>query len=152
MGIYDLFSKRQKKLRGEVPDTYVYDNIPQPLKVQIIHIWRETLGDEEAYFDQPRVQKTYQLVVDILCKEYGVFVLPGARGHQRNCLKELADYLLQEQDAEKALDAIELSFRAIDKLTRNYEYLKRGNANEFADDNRRIERPIARKRRRVCVR
>ena len=70
----------------------------------------------------------------MLCKEYGVFVLPGTRGHQRNYLKELADYLLQEQDAEKAADAVELSFRVIDKLTRNYEYLKRGNASEFADD------------------
>jgi hypothetical protein len=46
MGIIDLFSKRQKKLRGEVPDVYTYDRILQPLRVQVIHIWRETLGDE----------------------------------------------------------------------------------------------------------
>jgi hypothetical protein len=137
MGIFDLFSKRQKKLRGEMPDIYVYDEIPQPLKVQIIHIWRETLGDEEAYSDRYNrgTQKAYQLIVDILCREYGVFFLPGGKGHyERNYLQELADFLLQEQDAERSLDAIELSFRAIDKLTRDYEHLKRGNASAFADD------------------
>jgi hypothetical protein len=38
MRILDLFSKRQKKLRGEMPDVYMYDELPQPLKVQIVHM------------------------------------------------------------------------------------------------------------------
>jgi hypothetical protein len=33
MSILDIFSKRQKKLRGDVPDVYTYDSIPEPLKV-----------------------------------------------------------------------------------------------------------------------
>ncbi len=137
MGIIDLFSKRQKKLRGEVPDVYAYDMIPEPLRVQVIHIWRETLGDERSYFDQYREtqsKKAYQLVVETLCKEYGVFVLPGTKSYDRNFLKELADFLLQEQDAERAIDVIELSFRAIDNLTRRFDYLGRSNANELADE------------------
>jgi len=40
MAILELFSKRQKKLRGEVPDVYQYTDIPNPLRVQIIHIIR----------------------------------------------------------------------------------------------------------------
>ena len=41
MSIFDIFSKRQKKLRGEVPDVYVYDKLPSPLRVQIIQIWEQ---------------------------------------------------------------------------------------------------------------
>lgn len=38
MGMFDLFSKRQKRLRGEVPDVFVYDKVPPGLRVQIVHI------------------------------------------------------------------------------------------------------------------
>jgi hypothetical protein len=38
MAIIDLFSKRQKVLRNEVPDIYEYAQIPQALRVQIAHI------------------------------------------------------------------------------------------------------------------
>jgi hypothetical protein len=51
VGIFDIFSKRQRKLRGEVPDVYTYDSIPEPLKVQIIHIWNDTLGSQQEYVD-----------------------------------------------------------------------------------------------------
>ena len=35
---YELFSKRQKQLRGEVPEVYQYEDIPQKLRVQISYI------------------------------------------------------------------------------------------------------------------
>jgi hypothetical protein len=38
MALFDLFSKRQKRLRGDVPDVYVYDEIPQVLRVQLVQI------------------------------------------------------------------------------------------------------------------
>lgn len=38
MAVFDLFSKRRKRERGEGPDVYIYDQIPEPLKVQIVHI------------------------------------------------------------------------------------------------------------------
>jgi hypothetical protein len=135
MSIVDLFSKRQRKLRGELPDTYAYDWVPQPLRVQTIHIWREILGDEQAYFNEHRgTLGAYRTVVEILCKEYGVFILPGSKAYERNYLKELADFLLQEQNPERVIDAIELSFRAIDKLTRSHWHLGRADASKLADD------------------
>jgi len=45
MTIFDLFSKRQKRSRGEVPDVYQYETIPTELRVQIIHIIRDAFGD-----------------------------------------------------------------------------------------------------------
>ena len=75
MGIFDLFSKRQKRLRGEVPDVYTYDSIPQPLRVQIIHIWDGTIGDDSKYQHSELygTYSAYKAIVDALCHEYGVF-------------------------------------------------------------------------------
>ena len=136
MSIFDLFSKRQKKLRGDVPDVYTYDKIPQPLKVQIVHIWQDTLGDSRAYHEGSKsVFGGYKFIVETLCREYGLFKLPGAKDYRdRDYHSELANFLLQEQNAEKVLDAVELSFRLIDRLTRDYNYLGRHNASKIADD------------------
>jgi len=137
--IFDLFSKRQKAIRGEVPDVYTYDDLPNPLKVQIVHIWRDALGSENDYYDEygcgPNVKSAYKFVVDILCREYGMFQLPTAKKYQnRMYLNELANYLLQVDDVERQLDIVELSFRYIDQLTRKCDYLRRPNADDRAND------------------
>ena len=49
MAIFDLFSKRQRRARGEVPDVYVYDKLPQELRVQIVHIIKEGVIDFATY-------------------------------------------------------------------------------------------------------
>ncbi len=141
MGVFDLFSKRQKKLRGEVPDIYIYDDIPQPLRVQIVHILRKTLGSENDYlscphrYEYPKVRTTYNGINKILCKEYGVFSL--VKCPSRNCVVEdVFNFFLDEKDCEKVLDVIELSFRCIDNLTRDWEYLHKhkDDASEEAND------------------
>lgn len=130
--IFELFSKRQRKLRGDVPDVYVYNSLPNPLRVQIIHIWNDTLGDA-LYHD--KVVQAYKFIVDTLCREYGVFKLPGAPEFgNRNYISELGNFLLQSKDIERTLDTIELSFRVIDKFTRDWNYLRRDNASAIADN------------------
>lgn len=124
MAIFELFSKRQKKLRGEVPDIYTYDDIPDALRVQIIYIWKDSIG---KYHDK------YQIIVDMLCREYGLFKLPTADKFERNYLNELANFLLKEKDIEKTIDVIELTFKVINKVTRDYYYLERHNASKIAD-------------------
>lgn len=135
MSVFDIFSKRQKKLRGDVPDVYVYDKIPQPLKVQIVHIWGDSLGNEHNYRDEyVGTFNAYKFIVETLCREYGLFSLLGAKDYgNRDYLNELANYLLQQQDPEKVLDAVELSFRYIDRMTRDYNYLQSNRASECAD-------------------
>lgn len=131
--IFELFSKRQKKLRGDVPDVYVYDSLPNPLRVQIVHIWTDTLGGN--LYQHNKVADAYKLIVDALCREYGLFQLPGAETYgSRDYISELANFLLQSKDIDRALDTIELSFRVIDKFTRNWQYRNRDNASAAADD------------------
>jgi hypothetical protein len=135
LAILDLFSKRQKKLRGDVPDVYVYDNFPQALRTQIVHIWHDTLGNESQFWDgHVKVKEAYPLIVDSLCREYGVFKLPGTKNYgDRKYIDELVNFLLLEQDVERAIDAVELSFRVIDRYTRDWSYLRRNDASERTD-------------------
>lgn len=135
MAIFDLFSKRQKKLRGEVQDVYQYSEIPNPLRVQIVHIWMETLGNAENYWDG-KANEAYKFIVDTLCREYGLFRLPGAKDYgNREYINELVNAFLNEGDTEKCLDFIEIAFKVIDHFTRNYEYLRRIRASEKADES-----------------
>ena len=110
----DLFSKRQKRLRGEVPDVYVYDVLPEPLRVQIVHLWSRAL-DKGSH---PGHVSSYVAIARILCEEYGLFQLPGTE-YPRNRHEELEKFVLKEADVERVLDAIELSFRYI-----NYDQIR----------------------------
>ena len=133
MAIFDLFSKRQKRLRGDVPDVYTYEEIPNPLRVQIIHIWTDTLGNGSQWWDG-EVRHAYELIVNTLCREYGLFKLPGANNYgDRDYISELANFFLHATDIEKALDVIELSFKVIDQSTRGWSYLHRNSSSEIAD-------------------
>ncbi|MGF1761570.1 hypothetical protein L4D76_27435 [Photobacterium sagamiensis] len=117
MAIFDLFSKRQKRLRGEVSDVYQYDKLPQQLKVQIVHIVRDTIGIETTYNDL--TNGVYRHIHKVLCKEYGVFSL---KQHEDSNFAAVYDYFLNENNVEKCLDVIELSFRIIDGYVREQQY------------------------------
>ena len=136
MPIIDLFSKRQKRLRGEVPDVYVYNALPEPLRVQIVHIWMDVLGNQEQAQFHRRVGETYEFIVKSLCREYGVFVLPGAQQHygSRIPIEDLIDFFMNERDVERSIDTIQLSFQAINIFTRKIDYLGLRNPSEKADN------------------
>lgn len=139
MPIFDLFSKRRTRLRGEMPDVYSYDELPKSLRVQILHIVFGAMGNEEEYYSGLRVgddfvKTIYKFVVDILCREYGVFQLAETHGrNDRMYLEELRDFFLRETNVEKSLDVVELCFHAIDRHTRGWN-LRRQNASAIADD------------------
>ncbi|WP_329742125.1 STM4504/CBY_0614 family protein [Dyella sp. A6] len=134
MAIFDLFSKRQRRLRGEVPDVYIYDEIPDALRAQVVHIWLDALGGKDNYW-QGQVREAYEFICDSLCREYGIFRLPPAKDYgDRNFAEELINFLLNESVTERLLDAIELSFKVIDRFTREHRYLNRNNCGEVADN------------------
>ena len=103
MPIFDLFSKRQKKLRGDVPDVYSYGALPEPLKVQIVHIILGSLGNTGDYhglsYEHTQVVHAYKSIVEALCREYGRFRLPGTDNTygERAYLDELVNFFLQEK-------------------------------------------------------
>ncbi|MNR81848.1 hypothetical protein D3C72_125950 [compost metagenome] len=111
MSVIELFSKRQKKLRGEVPDVYQYNEIPNKLRVQIIQIIRDSFGNQR----EPSVEELYKEIHQIFCKEYGKFSL----GNKYDSDSEaLFNFFLNEKNYEHCLDIIEIFFRAIHIIIR----------------------------------
>jgi hypothetical protein len=129
MGIVDLFSKRQKRARGEVPDVYVYEKLPQPLRVQIVHIARDTFGTERYGADN--VKEAYKFVKATLCREYGLFDL-GTYPYPRSDADSVFAFFLEEESTERALDVVELCFELINVFIRDNQSYRH-------NTNRKIE-------------
>ena len=126
MQIVDIFSKRQKRLRGDVPDVYQYDEISRKLRVQVVHIWEDTLGRPyyNDFGDLRYPDGTYQIFEFIhkaLCCEYGIFTLDENASTDYD---RVEDFFLETDDAEKAIDVIQLSFQCIDPIVYGFDSLK----------------------------
>ena len=113
MPIHDIFSKREKRRRGDLPDVYQYEDIPRKLRVQVIHIWNDAYGpDHPAYGSRT----AYVTIRDILLREYGELDLGG---HPDFPYQELCNFFLETKNRDSAVDVIELSFKAIDTGVRS---------------------------------
>lgn len=137
MAIFEAFWKRQKRLRGDLPDVYVYDKAPEALRVQIIHVMMEVLGDGDAYNDHygrgDVITETYKIIVSTLRRELGVFQLPHRQNRYReDFLAELVEFMLGEQDIERFLGAVELVCRLIENRASSYDYRRYDNAVQLA--------------------
>lgn len=129
MGVFDLFSKRQKRARGEVPDVYVYDQLPQQLRVQIVHIIRDAFGENNL------AELLYELVNKTLCREYGLFELIK---HSKSDADSVLNFFLQEKSTERALDVVEVCFKLINPNKQN------SNSNEYNTfQNKELEDAIS---------
>lgn len=107
MSIFDLYSKRKKREASKA-DVYQYEDIPDTLRVQVVHIWRSAFGNPDEY-NSP-VPRIFGLFHDALCREYGVFQLTK---RNEGYFDNVANYMLQTDDIERVLDIIELSFKFI---------------------------------------
>ena len=117
---YELFSKRQKRLRGEVPDVYQYETIPRELRVQIFYIWQKVWGEVYYNYDEELqgsklAMGAYSSIDATLREEYGMLTL----GKWDSVYEIVRDFLLETEDTEKVIDVIEVSFRYIDQVVRD---------------------------------
>ena len=119
MGIYETYSKRlRKRERAGQPDVYQNDDLPDALRVQIIHIWNSTIGSGYVEdYDAPGSQSIYGLIKRTFCKEMGVFSLTGS---QHDSDEKQCKGLLLNGSTLQALDIIEFSFRLIGGLDTIY--------------------------------
>ena len=117
MAIVDIFSKRQARLRGEVPDVYQYEEIPRKLRVQIIRIWNAAYGislwqNHEAY-------DAFEEVEEQLCREHGILELTSAGIAPSDRVNK---FLIETDDIEKVLDAVELTFQHLERLEKEHPF------------------------------
>lgn len=108
MAIVELYSKRQKRLRGDVSDVYQYTDLPHNFRVQVVQIIREILGED--YGQGSKSGNIYAAINSTLCREYGVFTL---KERARSNFEAVYDFFLGTSEYEKCLDIIELTFKHI---------------------------------------
>ena len=125
MPVVDIYSKRQKRLRGEVTDVYQYDNIPHELRVKVILITTEAFGPTYYITGTPYnpdgVDEIYAFIDKTLRHEYGTFALVQDAHTDRDAVE---GFFLQTLEIEKAIDVIELLFQFIDPSAYGFDTLK----------------------------
>jgi len=116
MTIADLFSKRQQKVRPGPPDAHKYSQIPSLLRVQIAHILRDLFGPTVTY-DLNGCIEAFGEIEQTLCREYGLCILPtNPTDFTTSSDVRVIDFVLHEEDPEKVLDVVEVSFRLLTRL------------------------------------
>ena len=125
MPIFEIFSQREKKRRGEVPDVYQYETIPNKLRIQVIHIWYDAFGEVfrnnfgDLEYSHAAVD-AYKFIHDTLCHEYGTFtLLEDDDSDDFPDYTAVYNFFLKTQDAEKVIDVIEVSFHYINQYASN---------------------------------
>ncbi|MBE5321494.1 hypothetical protein IM793_20190 [Pedobacter sp. MR2016-19] len=118
MPVFKLYSKRQKELRGEVPEVFTYDNLPSGLRVQASLIIDDAFGtDKGGYGSSNKPEKGFAIIHEIICREYGVFELGvNNTGYSRNGKEQLKSQLLYSKEVDNVLDIIEFCFKYITKV------------------------------------
>lgn len=117
MSVLDPYSRRKKLAEEGAPDVFVYDRVPGILRAQVQHIWDDALG----YYWAPRGfatsspshnNRAWNFIRNQLCREKGVLSL----ANEEDSREDLLGYIHREQDVDAWLDAIEMSFRYIDRI------------------------------------
>jgi len=129
MGVLDLFSKREsRRERQGQEDVFQYDELPQPVRVQVIHIWADAIslwhggnGYTSPLHDGYPPNMWWFNLHKALAREKGVFQLSE---HGCNPFEKVQYYFL-EAGASESLDVIELTFRIIDRLARRLDVHER---------------------------
>lgn len=132
MAVFDLYSKRQKRARGDVNDVYAYDVFSSEFRVQLSYMIQDLLGDEGTLVNYYAPRDAYYEIVQILKKEYGLQKL--SKVYQNDAFTELHNFILQESNVERCLDAIELCYGIGDGMARNMSYAGRRDADAHVDE------------------
>ena len=114
---YEIFSKRQKRSRGEVPDVYQYETIPPELRVQVVYIWKDIWGEVDSRYERKfgAPLHAYEFIHEVLGRGHSVFRLDKGSDYDEIVM----NFLLHTKETEKVIDVIETSFRYIDQIVRD---------------------------------
>ncbi len=132
MAIFELFSKRKKReANAGKPDVYQYDKLPEPFRVQVVHIWRSALGPygTDRYGNFLPTNSIWKGIHDVMCRELGMFSLVES---QSNPCDDCMQYVLHAP-TENALDIIQLSFQTLNLLLRDDYETKRYRTQDVDD-------------------
>ena len=116
MAVTELYSTRLNKSNGEFPDLYQYNNIPKKLRVQIIYIIEDAIGQDKSIAG-PETNDIYNTIKNAYCREKGIEFFYRDFSKAKN---QVLAHLRITQDMVEFLDMIELIFKYIDTTIRYY--------------------------------
>jgi len=147
MAVFDIFSRRQRRSKGEAPDVFQYDEIPHALRVQILHalddagqrIYQRTIPEYRALGTEG--MDCFAEACMILRRELGTGRLSEDRRRSRpfnesqttRLRVEFADFF-QECDTEHVLDALEVVMHLIEEADRHRLLDHECNSRTVADE------------------
>ena len=100
--------------------------------MQLSYMIQDLLGDARTLSNYFPPRDAYGEIVQILKKEYGLHKL--SKVFQNDVFTELHNFILQERDVERCLDAVELCYAIGDGMARNQSYAGRRDANTHVDE------------------
>jgi hypothetical protein len=112
VAIFELFSMRETRKRGEVDDVLKYDELPDAFRGQVIHIALAAIGvwqdDGFGPISHP-TNDIWKSILQIYCREKGTFELsPRARNPFEQCAN-----IIMKSPVMDALDLIDIMFVVI---------------------------------------
>jgi len=107
--MFETFSKRAKKRTGQIKDVYIYDTVPERLRIQIIHVWSQAFGEQN--------NGVWNVINQIMSKELGMFTL--TQKNYYTPFQHCREFLQTCTDTE-AIDIIELSFVILEEYYQQY--------------------------------
>ena len=117
MKFLKLFSERQQELKGELPDVYQYETIPNELRWQVRHLWHDAFGDAERDYRYGRslsrdTVEAYEFINTTLSYHYGK---PSLGSSSDPDFTSVHSFFLHTKKTENAIDVIELSFQYMEQ-------------------------------------
>lgn len=114
MAILNLYSKRQKVIKGEVPEIFTFDQLPNSLRVQVTLIIQDSFGiKNDRYGSTIDPNELFDQINSALCREYGVHDLGNGNGYVITGREYVIRHILYSNNVDRVIDAIELCFRYI---------------------------------------
>ena len=123
MPTYDTFKKRKQRAENAgQPVIYRDDILPDPFRVQVVQIWRRTIGHQAGWESAGVLGSGYLWAEmnEILATEMGQFTLWPTARHHKECCEE---FLLHYKGIDDVLSLIEISFRIVDGRLREKQFL-----------------------------
>lgn len=118
MALLDTFSRRKRASSGQATDVYVYDTMPEKVRVQIVLLLQEAIG-AYGHSGSP-VAGVWNELVRRMRQEKGVFRL--CPGFINSPEEEFSKWLLSEADLDTFIDGLELACQIINTYIRENEW------------------------------
>lgn len=131
MPVIDLYSKRRKRELGLQPDVFTYDDFGSSLRTQLCYVLTDVLSIQ----DRNEQAGNYASVCRALRREYGVDRLVRDIHVRASFDEELMQFVRQERDIDRVLDAVELCYFVAEHYRdKSYAYgYPRENTGEYLD-------------------